>query len=256
MARANGDRLVRRSTQPVAPRSLLASGHFKLIEQVRPNDRVLSRDQHGRTIAYQPVEETYRRTSYHLRHLTFQSASGTSHQTQTLQTTDEHPFWNASIGTFTDAGKPKVGGRAAGPDGQLQALASTERTEYPEGVPVFNFRVADYHTYYAAAPGGVPVLVHNADYPSRVIDRIGDLTTTEANALKKIWGGFPRSSLSLRTREQLANLYSGVANRNVPGTAQAAFNQARANYLLGGGPNPGTSVNDFAERMGLPKFRR
>ena len=141
----------------------MAFGYFKPIEQVQPHDRVLSRDQHGQTVAYQPIKEVYRRTSYQLRHLTFQNASGTSHQTQTLQTTDEHPFWNASIGTFTDAGKPKVGGRAAGPDGQLQALASTERTEYPEGVPVFNFRVAEYHTYYAAAPSGTPVLVHNAD---------------------------------------------------------------------------------------------
>ena len=146
-----------------SPRSLLASGHFKPIEQVRPNDRVLSRDQHGRTIAYQPVEETYRRTSYHLRHLTFQSASGTSHQTQTLQTTDEHPFWNASTGAFTNAGKLKVGDRVTGPDGRMQVLAKTERTEHPEGIPVFNFRVADYHTYYAAAPGGTPVLVHNSD---------------------------------------------------------------------------------------------
>ena len=59
MARADGDRLVRKSTQPVAPRSLLTSGHFKPIEQVQPHDRVLSRDQYGQTIAYQPVEKTY-----------------------------------------------------------------------------------------------------------------------------------------------------------------------------------------------------
>ena len=150
----------------------MTSGDFKPIEQVQPQDRVLSRDQHGQTIAYQPVEETYRRTSYYLRHLTFESVNGDAHHTQTLQTTDEHPFWNATTGTFTHAGKLKVGDRVTGPDGQLQVLAKTERTEHPEGVPVFNFRVADYHTYYAAAPGGTPVLVHNADYPLDQADHV------------------------------------------------------------------------------------
>ncbi len=71
-----------------------------------------------------------------------------------------------------------------------------------------------------------------------------------------IWEAGPRSQLPLRTREQLAELYSGVARRNLAGSAQAAFNQARADYLLGRGPNPGRSVNEFAERFGLPKFRR
>ena len=55
----------------------------------------------------------------------------------------------------------------------MQVLARTERTEHPEGVPVFNFRVAEYHTYYVQGATGLtpPVLVHNADHGYRVMTR-------------------------------------------------------------------------------------
>ena len=64
------------------------------------------------------------------------------------------------------------------------------------------------------------------------------------------------SELPKAVRQRLAGLYSRVAAENSPGSAQAAFNQARANYLLGKGPNPGESVVQFAERTGLPIFKR
>ena len=88
-----------------------------------------------------------------------------------------------------------------------------------------------------------------------VINKIGDLTPAEKDILKGIWDGGHRSRLPLNTRQQLADYFSGVASKNPAGSAQAAFNQARADYLLGRGPNPGRSVNPFAERFGIPKFR-
>lgn len=92
--------------------------------------------------------------------------------------------------------------------------------------------------------------------PIKGLAKIGDLAQAERKILQNIWEGGNRSQLPLRTREQLAELYSGVAKSNPAGSAQSAFNQARADYLLGRGPNPGRSVNEFAERFGFPKFRR
>jgi hypothetical protein len=94
--------------------------------------------------------------------------------------------------------------------------------------------------------------------PGRVITRIGDLTAQEQAALARIWEGEAVSTLPSSVREQLAAMYRGVARapQNAPGSAQAAFNEARAAYLLGEGPNPGPSVNAFAERMGIPIQRR
>ncbi len=90
----------------------------------------------------------------------------------------------------------------------------------------------------------------------RTITRIGDLTRQEAATLAEVWRGTqPVTALPLEVRQQLARLYSGVASENVPGFAQAAFNEARARYLLGQGPNPGPSVVEFAQRMGIPVHR-
>ncbi|MCA9114129.1 MAG: hypothetical protein KDA79_03530 [Planctomycetaceae bacterium] len=52
------------------------------------------------------------------------------------------------------------------PDGTLHVLTASRHELHPNGVPVFNFEVEDYHSYFVSAHGtrGPPVLVHNADY--------------------------------------------------------------------------------------------
>jgi hypothetical protein len=158
------------ATQPVPVNAALmeaAAGGYttftRKIEDVRPGDLVLSRDEHGTTIAPRSVKEVYRRTSYHLRNLTFRDDSG--HQ-QTLQTTDEHPFWSVSDNAFVDAGELEAGAKVTSPNGNLQTLVATSRDERPDGVPVFNFQVDGFHTYYVAESTTADVLlVHNADYP-------------------------------------------------------------------------------------------
>ena len=89
------------------------------------------------------------------------------------------------------------------------------------------------------------------------IKNIGELPRPQQQTLKSIWNGDqPVSALPQDVRHQLADLYSGVAKSNPAGTAQSVFNQARADYLLGKGPNPGRSVVDFAKRHNLPVNRK
>jgi hypothetical protein len=144
------------------------------IEEIRPGDLVLARDEHGTQVGLRPVREVYRRTSFHLRHLTF--ADG-QHRLQRLQTTDEHPFWSVTQNRFVTAGQLRRGELVTAPDGTCQTLAGTFRTEHPAGVPVFNFQVGEAHTYFVAQQGdNTPVLVHNADYDSTaVIGKLKDL---------------------------------------------------------------------------------
>jgi hypothetical protein len=149
----------------------------------------LARDEHGTAIGLKPVKETYQRVSYHLRHLTFETADGTQ---QTLSTTDEHPFWSVTAEEFIEAGSLIVGHSVTGPNGETQTLVSSAREEFPDGVPVFNFQVTDYHTYFVAASADKPVmLVHNSDCNPTVIAYVdgktgahkvvpGMHTTTEA----------------------------------------------------------------------------
>ena len=78
----------------------------KNIEDIQAGDYVLAREEHGDKIELRKVVEAYRRTSYHLRHLTFEALDGS---TQTIQTTDEHPFWHAGREEWIDAGRFVIG---------------------------------------------------------------------------------------------------------------------------------------------------
>ncbi len=156
----------------------------KAIEDIQVGDLVLARDEHGTALGWKPVKEVYRRTSYHLRHLTFRDAAG--HE-QNFETTDEHPFWSVTAKKFVNAGDMTTGDRVVSVPKQnkstnipvaidpalVQTLTATHRDEHPAGITVHNFQVADFHTYFVAARGatGPPVLVHNADYPTRLDPR-------------------------------------------------------------------------------------
>jgi hypothetical protein len=135
----------------------------KSIEDVREGDFVLARDEFGRDLGMKRVTEVYRRVSDHLRILTFRAADGTE---QTLKTTDEHPFWAESRQAWIEAKNIEVGDTLIGPRGELQTLTETAYEAHPEGIPVFNFRVEDYHSYFVRDMhvGRFPLLVHNAEY--------------------------------------------------------------------------------------------
>jgi hypothetical protein len=133
----------------------------KNIEDIQAGDLVLARDEHGSAIGLKPVKETYQRISHHLRHLTFETPDG---KQQSLSTTDEHPFWSVTADEFVEAGSLFVGHSVTGPNGETQTLVRSAREEFPNGVPVFNFQVTDYHTYFVAESADKPVmLVHNAN---------------------------------------------------------------------------------------------
>lgn len=150
----------------------------KAIEDIQVGDLVLARDEQGTALGWKPVKEVYRRTSYHLRHLTFRDAAG---REQTFETTDEHPFWSVTAQAFVNARELETGDQVVSvpshaPSGKtpvavdpalIQTLTATHRDEHPAGITVHNFQVEDFHTYFVAARGatGPPVLVHNADFP-------------------------------------------------------------------------------------------
>ena len=136
----------------------------KNIEDIKAGDLVLARDEHGSSIGLKPVKEAYRRTSDHLRHLTFATTDG---KQQTLSTTDEHPFWSVTAEAFVDAGTLELGHTVTNAEGLTQTFVASTREEFPDGIPVFNFQVSDFHTYFVAADSEKPMmLVHNATFYS------------------------------------------------------------------------------------------
>jgi hypothetical protein len=78
---------------------------------------------------------------------------------QEIKTTGEHPFWVAGKG-WTPVEKLQPGDLLRGDDGQLYPVESVTATD--SWLPVYNARIADYHTYYVCAPGGnVWLWAHN-----------------------------------------------------------------------------------------------
>lgn len=183
------------SVDLTAPADAVVKLVTKNIEDIQAGDLVLARDEHGSAIGLKPVKETYQRVSHHLRHLTFETANGTQ---QMLSTTDEHPFWSVTAEEFIEAGSLIVGHSVTGPNGETQTLVSSAREEFPDGVPVFNFQVTDYHTYFVAASADKPVmLVHNTscspNFPASVgstdVPEIrGKMSTTIEGTLSAVDG--------------------------------------------------------------------
>jgi hypothetical protein len=79
---------------------------------------------------------------------------------QEIKTTGEHPFWVQGKG-WTPVNELQPGDLLRGDDGQLYLVESVTATD--EWLPVYNARIADYHTYFVCAPdGNVWLWAHNA----------------------------------------------------------------------------------------------
>jgi hypothetical protein len=108
-----------------------------------------------------PIVRLFKRVSDHLRFVTVSDSSG---KVEHIETTDDHPFFVRGLGWVRAADlQPGMGLQEA--DGSDDAyVVATTREEHPEGVAVYNFEVADDHTYFVADRVGeadVAIWVHN-----------------------------------------------------------------------------------------------
>jgi RHS repeat-associated protein len=120
------------------------------IEQVRPGDAVLSRDETG-TLALHPVTRVFTHAATDVLDVSMLDSRGrVSH----VLATSEHPFWVEGRG-WVAAGELERGVVLWGPDG----LSVVEgRDAVPQTFVVHNFEVEGSHTYLV---GSSAVLVHN-----------------------------------------------------------------------------------------------
>lgn len=142
------------------------------MDEIKEGDVVLARDEFGDTIAQKKVTRVFRRMSDHLRLLTFEARDGTR---QTIKTTDEHPFALADSLDFVPAGELAIGTEVPGPNGEIQNLVESLREEHPEGIPVFNFEVESFHTYFVSDQTKTnAILVHNRCELDDLRHQLGD----------------------------------------------------------------------------------
>ena len=130
------------------------------IEDVAIGDLVAAKDFRTGAVRAARVVRTYHNVSYCQRFIRIIGSDGA---TQTLTTTDGHPFWVEGQG-WTQAKDLLVGSQLMQSDGTMARVQSTQREFCSHGVGMYNIEVDGEHTYFVSQDWDHdPILVHNGD---------------------------------------------------------------------------------------------
>ncbi len=153
----------------------------KSIETIAAGDVVLAQDPESGEMHLRNVRRTFAHLAHRVRTVTTRDRSG---HTQSLLTTDGHPFFVEGVG-FVNAsalveGEPL---RTFGDEGAV--ITSTSARDEIDGVMVFNFEVDEDHDYFVSAHAGdAPLLVHN-DCIEDVLAKLEQTDPNRAAAARK-----------------------------------------------------------------------
>ncbi len=120
------------------------------IEAVGVGEMVLSRDSATGEQGLREVTELYGSQTSELIHVDLGN--------ETVTATPTHPFWVQGLG-WVDAGELSAGDEVSLAEGGSATIVSVVREHLQSPQDVYNFEVAEYHTYFVASAG---VWVHNA----------------------------------------------------------------------------------------------
>lgn len=201
----------------------------KNIEDIKVGDRVLSKNDETGEQAYKSVTHLYRDE----KDIIYELSVGD----QVIETTDNHPFWVEGKG-WVLAADLQVGDKLQRSNGNNLMIDSIKIVQHDKKVQVYNFTVADFHTYFVSGWG---VWVHNTACITITPERLahaslGDFTTTN----RLINGGHGQENIDYLIANNIefniVREYSnGVRIGNIPshknankrsGTGQAWFPQS------------------------------
>jgi hypothetical protein len=128
------------------------------IQNIKVGDYVLSRNQFDPNGPEEKelVTAVQQHTAVVLQDVTLVNTDGS---TQVIQTTPDHPFYVEGLG-FTNAQDLYAGEMIEEASGGYASVVSSISEAHPQGVTVYNFTVANDHTYFVDQ-GGDAVWVHN-----------------------------------------------------------------------------------------------
>ncbi|WP_245563635.1 polymorphic toxin-type HINT domain-containing protein [Longispora albida] len=134
---------------------LMADGTKEPIGDIDLGDEVMATDPATGETKAEPVTILHSNRDTELTELTVADENG---ETETLSTTQNHPFWDATSGAWADAGKLVPGRELYTIDGHR--ITVIEVRNHTGSKQMRDLTVANLHTYYVVA-AGAPVLVHN-----------------------------------------------------------------------------------------------
>lgn len=177
------------------------------IEQIAVGDLVWAWDEDTGQIELKPVVETYINEADELIHIFVNG--------EEIITTSEHPFYSPVKG-WTEAARLCVGDILVLVNGDYAVVEKVLHETLDIPIPVFNFQVADFHTYHV---GSIGILVHNTcgQYsPPKggggITDtiQVGDTTVTFGH------GGRHLVGTNLTTSQVNPVIANDVVARNLP----------------------------------------
>jgi len=129
----------------------------KNIEDIRLGDWVWSRDEQTGEESFKPVVRLFRNETRELAHLTYTSGP----ERGALTGTPGHKFWNESRQQWTPMGDLKPGQMLKLADGASATVTTCVVEHLATPVTIYNFEVADWHTYHVGSTNTGWVWVHN-----------------------------------------------------------------------------------------------
>ncbi|QDU09048.1 polymorphic toxin-type HINT domain-containing protein [Gimesia aquarii] len=192
----------------------LEQPQFKLksVSDYQVGDRIMAFNHETGQREQKTVTQTFKRQVDHLRILEVEGEDGS---TQTIKTTNEHPFWSTAARDYVEAKHLKPGTKLQGANGHFITVKSTRYEPHPEGITVYNVEVKGPHNYFVAANGyrGPPVLAHNtcnaSDLPITNLDDFATKNKTIKN-LKNATGSF---NIRVKNQKQAEELLASARKR-------------------------------------------
>ena len=143
------------------------------IEEVDLNDKVLAQDPETNRISFKSVIETFKRDVDRLIWLTVNG--------EIIKSSFDHPFYVKNVG-FIRASDLWIGAELINEEGNTFSLEDIYREYFEEEtISVYNFKVADYHTYFV---GLNHLLVHNNNC-AKIIEDVESGKTELENTKQK-----------------------------------------------------------------------
>ena len=136
---------------------LMADGTQKPIRDVVVGDQVMATDPQTGETGPRTVKTLIRHTGPHMMVAVGTSKAGVENTTSdTIDATDNHPFWVQSRGEWVEAIELQPGDILL--DEQGNDIMVTELAVTEQDLTAYKLTIEDIHTYYA---GTQPILVHN-----------------------------------------------------------------------------------------------
>ncbi|HEY6795880.1 MAG TPA: polymorphic toxin-type HINT domain-containing protein [Kineosporiaceae bacterium] len=188
---------------------LMADGTTKPIKDIKVGDKVEASDPATGVITAEPVTATHLNDDHNLLDLTVHTPKGDS----VIHTTTNHPFYDDTTHSWTDAERLVVGHRLRTTTREVSMVAAL--TAAAGHAWMNNLTIEDFHTYFVLA-SNTPVLVHNCD--GKLSDPLPQgMSRAIVKAYDDIRAGRLASHDIFQGREVYARSWAGAEEYRVPG---------------------------------------